>query len=83
MIKTQKVAMFSLYCDNCGRQFEGSDYDLYSDEDELLDQAQDADWCGLYKGERHQADDDDYLSDAEQHFCCLRCREEYLAKKGE
>ena len=84
MIKKQKVTMYSLSCDNCGRQFEGPDYDLYEDEDELFDDVQDAGWVGLYKGEYEPADDpyDACLSDADQHFCSLECREEWLEKKG-
>lgn len=84
MIKKQKVTMYSLSCDNCGRQFEGPDYDFYEDADELFDDVQDAGWVGLYKGEYEPADDpyDACLSDADQHFCSLECREEYLEKKG-
>lgn len=82
MIKEKKETLYSLVCDNCGRPFEGPDYEWYLDEDELLDDAQEADWCGLYKAERNQKDDDDYLSDAEEHFCSLACREEYLEKKA-
>lgn len=78
MIKTKKVDMYVVRCDNCGRFYEGRDgNELYFDEDELIEDVKESGWLGLYKGKRELD-----LMTAEQHFCCLRCRVEYLAKKG-
>ena len=83
MIKQRQATLYSLYCDNCGRQYEGDDFDEFFDEDELLDEAADySSWCGLYGGKKEPDEEHDHLSYAEQHFCSEACREAYLKKKG-
>lgn len=82
MIKAKKVELYAASCDNCGRLYEGPDYEWYFDEDELLEDAEESGWVGLFKGKKEPEDypDDVYLSDADQHFCCERCRDEWLEK---
>ena len=82
MIKARKATLYSLFCDNCGRQFEGNDYDEFFDVDDMLDEAaDDADWVGLYDGKKEPKEEFDHLSYAEQHFCCEECREKWLKRR--
>lgn len=82
MIKQRQATLYSLFCDNCGRQFEGNDYDEFFDSDDMLDEAaDDADWVGLYDGKKEPEEHKDHLSYAEQHFCCKECREKWLKRR--
>ena len=84
MIKQRQATMYSLFCDNCGRRFEGNDYDEFFDVDDMLDEAaDDAGWCGLYNGEKEPEKGKDHLSWAEQHFCSEVCRKAYYDRKEE
>ena len=83
MIKEKKETLYSLVCDNCGKQFEHPFEGCveFWDKDYLLEEAEDYNWRGLYGG-KIDPDEPEDLSLADQHFCSYSCREEYLEKKA-
>ncbi len=80
MIKDSQMTVYSLFCDQCGKQYENDEGNTFADTYDLTTYASEDGW--LEDGVDEDDDGPMYLSEqSEHHFCSEKCREEWLAKK--
>ena len=80
MIKDSQMTVYSLFCDQCGKQYENDEGNYFADTYDLTTYASEDGW--LEDGVDEDDDGPMYLSEqSEHHFCSEKCREEWLSKK--
>lgn len=50
------VCAYELFCDGCKSRFESGDFNIFGDQDSMLEQAADYEWSVYRKDERHLCD---------------------------
>lgn len=78
MINTEQMTVYTLFCDTCGKQYEShNDGNYFFDALDATTLAGEDGWL------EERTDENDgrpmYLSlYSKHHFCCTKCREDYL-----